>query len=144
MKGEDTFFLRSSSLNHIFLYLQQKKASILAGRCLILYALAHAQFPFFFISSQWLLSYFQPLQRSYSNIYYVTKLNLDLFDFELYFLLSYSITKTFTTNINIYITPTKCLDQFKLRIANFYNFFSIKKEHFHSSFHAYFMLGQFK
>ena len=38
-KGEDNFFLRSSSLNDICLYLNKKKLGFTAGRCLILYAL---------------------------------------------------------------------------------------------------------
>ena len=42
MKGEDNFFLRSSSLNAICLYIKPKKVGFTAGRCLILYALARA------------------------------------------------------------------------------------------------------
>ena len=42
MKGEDNFFLRSSYLNDICLYLKQKKLRFTAGRCSILYALARA------------------------------------------------------------------------------------------------------
>ena len=39
---ETIFFLRSSSLNVICLYLKQKKLGFTAGRCLILHALARA------------------------------------------------------------------------------------------------------
>ncbi len=45
MKGEDNFFLRSSSLNDISIHLKQKKLGFIAGRCLILYALARALSP---------------------------------------------------------------------------------------------------
>ena len=45
MKGEGNFFLRSSSLNYICLFLKQKKHGFTAGRCLILYAFARAQSP---------------------------------------------------------------------------------------------------
>ena len=46
MKVNDNFFLRSSSLNYICLFLKQKKHGFTAGRCLILYALARAWSPF--------------------------------------------------------------------------------------------------